>query len=148
MLLLIIFSLPPFSVVISVFASVAIRVACSVPFDSQDNILQADFPRDNSANLIIFKPTLFLKALEHFPPKTAEITLLVDPVQAIVDPNTGRTEYEPITQLRLKNFEQNSLLNSNTNQQGVQQLASGMDTESNIPAEQLERTEVSNPVVK
>jgi len=113
-----------------------------IPFESQLNILQADFPRSASHNFLHLKPALLAKNLDNFSPKLNEITLLVDPVDShshLADASTG-----PV--LRLKSFEQ--LPVAPTHSFTGQSLAAEIvHCETAIPYAQLEEYNVDSQLV-
>jgi len=106
----------------------------SIPFESQLNILQADFPRSAASSVLQLKPSLLLKALDLFPPKLSEVTLLLE-CQAAADGSAPPLEDATI---RLKSFDQ-QLPAPHTLHGGQQIIEQSINTDTSIPCAQLER---------
>jgi hypothetical protein len=121
-------------------------VLLSIPFESQSNILQADFPHSASASVLQLKPAVLLKALDVFPPKLSEVTLLLEwPEQPAADGSGGMAAAAEEASIRLKSFDQApQATHAHTAAGGAQQIIEQQsNTETTIPCAQLERFEVS-----
>lgn len=105
----------------------------SVPFESQSNILQADFHSSAADSFLVFKSNLLSRALDNFTARTAEVTLVIDAME------TPEREMAVEPMIRLKNFEQNQ---AHTHTAGLSLLQETMNTESDIPQSQLEACHV------
>lgn len=106
----------------------------SLPFESQSNILQADFHISDSDQQILFKPQLLSKALDHFSSRMTEVSFIIDP-----KPVEGEQQSSSAGQmLRLKNFEQTPAAHT----AGLSLLQESITTESDIPLAQLDRYQV------
>jgi hypothetical protein len=116
-------------------------VVCSLPFESQSNILQADFQMSSESGYLIFKPQLFSKALDNFSPRMTEVTLIIDP-EPTAEELKEHPQLQHINMIRLKNFDQNQ---ANAPTAGLSLLQENINTESDIPQAQLDACHVSRP---
>lgn len=101
------------------------------------NILQADFPRSQSSNVMQLKPSLLLQSLEHFSPKLSEVTLML----RWPDLAAGAAPEDAV--IKLKSFDQ--LLQQGMQTGGQQLVELPVNTEATIPQAQLDRFDVSGP---
>lgn len=109
----------------------------SIPFESQTNILQADYPRGTMSSVLQFKAAVLLKNLDNFSAKLSEVTLIME--STAMD---GMVSEDADLRIRLKSFEQQAQANIITG--GLQSLEEPLITESTIPIAQLERYTVRN----
>ena len=111
-----------------------VSLCFSIPFENQSNILQADFPRSTSPNVLQFKPILLLKSLEPFATKLNEVTLLLDWPDVEGGADSGS--------IKLKSFDQQPIPN-NMHTGGQQLIEQPVNTETSIPPAQLDKFVVS-----
>ena len=125
----------PFSPCISALRSVVLPCSSpvlSIPFESQTNILQADYPRGTLSSTLQFKAAVLLKNLDNFSAKLSEVTLIME--STALD---GMVTEDADLRIRLKSFEQQQQANIISG--GMQSLEEPLITEAIIPIAQLER---------
>jgi hypothetical protein len=106
-----------------------------LPFETQHNILQADFPRAASRNTLIMKPKALLDALSGF---TGEMSLIIEPT----DPAAAAEALDgpPVPRIRMRTSDTN--IEARSEHGGKLMLKDAVNAEADVPKASVDKFSV------